>query len=449
MAQNVKILLRRGARSELSTDTLLTGEMGFADDTNQVYIGTDVAIDELHFDPFVNAHATIQSWLDNTTAVKTITVNTGGTGYATLPTITISGGAGVNATATATITAGVVTAITVVDPGTGYTSVPTVTIAPVNGTSSAGAFVIGIEYTILVPGDTDFTLIGAADSVAGTVFTATGVGAGTGTATYSGTGATATATTGSLSPQVGLQVNEDLQILNVNDVDALLTAMTTYTAGYNISAFGRARRNVEVLTENSFNQAFANMHLEAHEASIGKRSDLFKKSLGLTTVTAGAFVVGTVYTILTTGTTDFTLIGAADSNVGTVFTATGIGTGTGTATYNGGTFLKYAKTDCTTFFIDYSLKQTDGTNTFVRVGTIKVINGVPQGIPKTKLADDNAEIWQDEIALGGDGDNIVDADEFSNIEFSSVIDVDDIKINYTQDATFTTDISYTVKRWSM
>jgi hypothetical protein len=47
--------------------------------------------------------------------------------------------------------------------------------------------------------------------------------------------------------------------------------------------------------------------------------------------TAGTFVVGTQYRILTTGTTDFTLIGAADSNPGTIFTATGAGTGTGTA----------------------------------------------------------------------------------------------------------------------
>ena len=34
--------------------------------------------------------------------------------------------------------------------------------------------------------------------------------------------------------------------------------------------------------------------------------------------------------ILTTGDTDFTAIGAADSNPGTVFLATGAGTGTGT-----------------------------------------------------------------------------------------------------------------------
>ena len=51
-------------------------------------------------------------------------------------------------------------------------------------TVASGAFVSGIEYTILDPGDTDFTLIGAVDSVAGTVFVATGVGIGTGTATY-------------------------------------------------------------------------------------------------------------------------------------------------------------------------------------------------------------------------------------------------------------------------
>jgi len=43
------------------------------------------------------------------------------------------------------------------------------------------------------------------------------------------------------------------------------------------------------------------------------------------------FVVGTEYKILATGTTDFTLIGAADSNPGTIFTATGAGAGTGTA----------------------------------------------------------------------------------------------------------------------
>ena len=48
-------------------------------------------------------------------------------------------------------------------------------------------------------------------------------------------------------------------------------------------------------------------------------------------LTAGSFEVGSEYIILTTGTTDYTLIGAADSDPGTVFTATGVGTGSGTA----------------------------------------------------------------------------------------------------------------------
>lgn len=48
-------------------------------------------------------------------------------------------------------------------------------------------------------------------------------------------------------------------------------------------------------------------------------------------ITAGAFVTGVRYIITSAGTTNFTLIGAADSNVGTVFVATGAGTGTGTA----------------------------------------------------------------------------------------------------------------------
>jgi len=49
------------------------------------------------------------------------------------------------------------------------------------------------------------------------------------------------------------------------------------------------------------------------------------------TVVAGVFVTGVTYTIVTAGTTDFTLIGAADSSPGTHFVATGAGSGTGTA----------------------------------------------------------------------------------------------------------------------
>jgi hypothetical protein len=48
-------------------------------------------------------------------------------------------------------------------------------------------------------------------------------------------------------------------------------------------------------------------------------------------ITAGNFVLGGIYTILTVGTTDFVAIGAASNTVGVTFIATGAGSGTGTA----------------------------------------------------------------------------------------------------------------------
>jgi len=50
-----------------------------------------------------------------------------------------------------------------------------------------------------------------------------------------------------------------------------------------------------------------------------------------TDAAATALVAGTVYQIITVGTTDFTLYGAASNAVGTIFTATGAGLGTGVA----------------------------------------------------------------------------------------------------------------------
>ncbi|MBT8448730.1 MAG: hypothetical protein KJO69_03520, partial [Gammaproteobacteria bacterium] len=68
-----------------------------------------------------------------------------------------------------------------------------------------------------------------------------------------------------------------------------------------------------------------------------------------TNVTAGNFVTGVSYRIVSVGTTDFTLIGAASNTVGLVFTATGAGTGTGTAdtTSASATFQSVYSTDRT------------------------------------------------------------------------------------------------------
>jgi hypothetical protein len=316
MATNVKILLRRGTRSEISGDTLSAGELGYTTDTNQLYVGTAASVEEIIFDPFANAHSVVQTYLNT---------------YSTQPGLEIDEDLVIS------------------------------NINPVSVTS--GAFVIDTVYTITSVGTTDFTLIGASANTVGIVFTATGVGTGTGTATYSG-------------------------------VDALISDMQT-SGTFNVNIFGRAKKNVEVLTEKSFSQLYANVKLESNSSASGLRSDLFKKDLATTS----------------------------------------------------GTFLKYAKTDSTSFFIDYSLKQVGSSPaiTFVRVGRLQVINGaaITPAIAQAKLTDTNTEIWQD------DGDSIAQSDEFSNIVFTAVIDGDNLKINYTQDVNFTTEISYTVKRWTM
>jgi hypothetical protein len=62
--------------------------------------------------------------------VGTCSVTAGGSGYTAIPEVTIIGGGGSGATASATISGGAVNHITVLTPGSGYVSPPSVVIAP-------------------------------------------------------------------------------------------------------------------------------------------------------------------------------------------------------------------------------------------------------------------------------------------------------------------------------
>ena len=83
------------------------------------------------------------------------TITDAGYGYVENPTVTITGGGGTGAKATATQFNGVVTSITITNPGIGYTSAPTITIAPPpfpprKATSTAqivNGFVVGTKIT--------------------------------------------------------------------------------------------------------------------------------------------------------------------------------------------------------------------------------------------------------------------------------------------------------------
>ena len=73
---------------------------------------------------------------NKTFIVKELVIENGGTSYSVPPVVTISGGGGTGATATAVIDSGVVTSITITNAGSGYTSTPTVTISDSAGTTA-------------------------------------------------------------------------------------------------------------------------------------------------------------------------------------------------------------------------------------------------------------------------------------------------------------------------
>ena len=83
-------------------------------------------------------------------------------------------------------------------------------------------------------------------------------------------------------------------------------------------------------------------------------------------VAATALVTGTVYQILTVGTSDFTLVGASANTVGTIFTATGTTTGTGTVSGQQGVEKGEQWLDTTGG--EYTLKIYDGTSWQVTTG---------------------------------------------------------------------------------
>lgn len=80
-----------------------------------------------------------------------------------------------------------------------------------------------------------------------------------------------------------------------------------------------------------YNRALSDSQVdELLERKVPSTTDRYGNGVN-TVVTAGAFAVGRRYRIVSAGTTDFTLVGAANSTVGTEFVAGAVGTGTGTA----------------------------------------------------------------------------------------------------------------------
>ncbi|MBK1868249.1 phage tail sheath C-terminal domain-containing protein [Aestuariivirga sp. YIM B02566] len=96
--------------------------------------------------------------------VVSIAVTAGGTGYTTVPNVTITGD-GSGATAHAVLTAGVVTSIVVDSQGAGYTTAPTVTIAGGGGTGATATATRGAAKNPVTA-----AMVGIANKLRGMVF---------------------------------------------------------------------------------------------------------------------------------------------------------------------------------------------------------------------------------------------------------------------------------------
>ena len=81
-----------------------------------------------------NAHGYVAA---DAGTITGFTVSAGGTGYTSAPTVTIVGGNGTGATATATVAGGAVTAVTLGSAGSGYTQAPSVAFSGGGGTGAA------------------------------------------------------------------------------------------------------------------------------------------------------------------------------------------------------------------------------------------------------------------------------------------------------------------------
>ncbi|MFT4092450.1 MAG: RagB/SusD family nutrient uptake outer membrane protein [Niabella sp.] len=90
-------------------------------------------------------------------AVKNVTIDNGGTGYTSIPTVTFSGGGGSGARAVARINDGAVTSIDMISLGSNYTSAPAITVSGGGGSGFSGT------VTLTSINDADLTVEQTAD----------------------------------------------------------------------------------------------------------------------------------------------------------------------------------------------------------------------------------------------------------------------------------------------
>lgn len=138
------------------------------------------------------------------------------------------------------------------------------------------------------------------------------------------------------------------------EINGSTLSLTNVAAASDTSALATSQKDTYKLTTATGNSMVVNVNLpvspgqvngqkftfyetsEQYPGIVGSDLDLIYRNvlatIGKRVVPALDLVTGQVYTILTVGTTDFTLVGAASNTIGVTFTATGPAIGTGTVT---------------------------------------------------------------------------------------------------------------------
>jgi hypothetical protein len=128
-------------------------------------------------------------------------------------------------------------------------------------------------------------------------------------------------------------------VANANLTPNTMTILATYANEATQNVQYLSDHNGGLFTANSSPVATANIVSDGQPTGnlgyINTAPIIATFNSAITTVTAGSFVVGVAYVIVSLGNTNWAAVGANNASVGAIFTATGVGSGTGTASISG------------------------------------------------------------------------------------------------------------------
>lgn len=122
-----------------------------------------------------------------------------------------------------------------------------------------------------------------------------------------------------------LSIGRTYTIKTVGSTDFTAIGASASTIGVTFTATGAGSGTGTVTNTKTLKYDLSGSN-ESYSAAVALPEDLI--------TTAGNFLIGKTYTIVSVGSTDFTAIGASSNAVDVVFTATGAGSGTGTVSFN-------------------------------------------------------------------------------------------------------------------